>query len=230
MSNMKKLCITCANQFSVDKGREDIKNCSLDCRRKQESVGKILIKTCQMCNKLFKRPHNVRGAAWDSRRCCSSKCRNVWIVKAEIGFKKGHLPYSDKNRFLIGDTPWNKGLLGRQPWMNTSGLLRKKGKDHLNWRGGVSSLVEKIKSLRKYREWRTSTFKRDNFTCQFCGQKGGTLHADHIKPFSWIMSDNKVTSILKSKKCLELWDISNGRTLCVACHKKTDTYGYRSVR
>jgi len=25
--------------------------------------------------------------------------------------------------------------------------------------------------------------------------------------------------------CDELWNINNGRTLCIGCHKKTDTYG-----
>ena len=28
----------------------------------------------------------------------------------------------------------------------------------------------------------------------------------------------------KAKKCKELWDINNGETLCIACHKKTDSY------
>ena len=27
--------------------------------------------------------------------------------------------------------------------------------------------------------------------------------------------------------CEELWNINNGRTLCIQCHKLTDTWGYR---
>jgi len=30
--------------------------------------------------------------------------------------------------------------------------------------------------------WREKVFKRDNYTCQVCGKKGGYLIADHIKP------------------------------------------------
>ena len=31
-------------------------------------------------------------------------------------------------------------------------------------------------------------------------------------------------------ECTELWDLENGRTLCVPCHKLTDTYGGRCVK
>ena len=39
---------------------------------------------------------------------------------------------------------------------------------------------------------------------------GGKLNADHIKPFSLFPELR--------------FDLNNGRTLCVECHKKTDTY------
>ncbi len=53
-------------------------------------------------------------------------------------------------------------------------------------------------------------FVRDDYTCVWCGQLGGTLNADHIKPFS-------THPELR-------FDLDNGRTLCVECHKQTDTY------
>lgn len=63
-------------------------------------------------------------------------------------------------------------------------------------------------------EFRTAVFKRDNYTCQLCGQRGGRLQVDHIKPYCAFPE-------LRT-------DISNGRTLCVSCHKKTDTYGSKA--
>ena len=42
---------------------------------------------------------------------------------------------------------------------------------------------------------------------------GGVLHADHIKPFAFFPSLR--------------FDLENGRTLCVECHKKTPTFGGR---
>ena len=62
-------------------------------------------------------------------------------------------------------------------------------------------------------KWRRDVFQRDNYTCRFCGKVGGKLNADHIKPFSLFPELR--------------FDINNGRTLCVVCHRKTDTYGLK---
>lgn len=73
-----------------------------------------------------------------------------------------------------------------------------------------------IKSKRPQYEntlWRKQVFERDDYTCQNCKTKGGKLQADHIKPY-FLYPDLR-------------WDINNGRTLCVDCHKKTDTYGLK---
>lgn len=64
------------------------------------------------------------------------------------------------------------------------------------------------------REWRVMVFERDNFTCQICSQRGGRLQADHIKP---VCAFPELRHVL-----------SNGRTLCVECHKSTETYGSKA--
>lgn len=56
----------------------------------------------------------------------------------------------------------------------------------------------------EYKKWRASVYKRDNFTCQDCGVRGGELNAHHIKPYSKFIN-------LRT-------DINNGVTLCVDCH------------
>ena len=63
----------------------------------------------------------------------------------------------------------------------------------------------------EYRLWREAVFLRDNHTCIWCGQRGGRLQADHIKPFSLYPELR--------------FALDNGRTLCEACHKTTDSYG-----
>lgn len=64
------------------------------------------------------------------------------------------------------------------------------------------------------REWRERVFKRDDFTCQSCGVRGGRLEADHIKPVSGFPALRH--------------ELANGRTLCVDCHKRTETYGSKA--
>ena len=89
------------------------------------------------------------------------------------------------------------------------------GEKHPQWRGGVTPINEKIRRSLPYKAWRTTIFQRDDYTCQDCSKRGGKLHADHIKPFC---------------NYPELrFEISNGRTLCDACHKQTPTYGRRAL-
>lgn len=58
----------------------------------------------------------------------------------------------------------------------------------------------------QYKEWRMKIYLRDNFTCQICGEVGGELNAHHIRFFA------------KYPKLR--FNVDNGITLCVSCHKE----------
>ena len=76
----------------------------------------------------------------------------------------------------------------------------KRGKNHPRWKGGYS----KTRDCADYREWRTSVFEKDDYTCRFCKDRGGELNAHHIRYYS---------------KCEDLrYNINNGATLCKPCH------------
>ncbi len=110
-----------------------------------------------------------------------------------------------------GRIPWNKGLTGI--WT---------GEKNPRWKGGISSLVNKVRTCKKYKEWVKECYQRDNWTCQICSKRGGDLNVDHYPVmFSKIMETKKITSYEQALDCKELWDTSNGRTLCVKCHRKT---------
>lgn len=86
----------------------------------------------------------------------------------------------------------------------------KSGSKNPRWRGGITTENRRIRKSPEYAAWRKSVFERDDYVCQLCGERGGDLHADHIKPFC-------------AHPELRL-ELSNGRTLCVACHRKTPTF------
>lgn len=100
---------------------------------------------------------------------------------------------------------------------------------HKNRNSGKYKADYAIRRYPIYQDWRTSIFERDNYTCVECDVRGGELHADHIKPFAIIIYENKLDTLEKMMECKELWDVSNGRTMCAPCHRKTDTYGRRSI-
>jgi hypothetical protein len=92
------------------------------------------------------------------------------------------------------------------------------GKNHPRWRFDLTNEDREENSNRNYNpkswRWRNKVYKRDNFTCQKCGDnKGGNLIAHHM--YSW--NDHPKLRYVKN----------NGITLCENCHKKFHhIYGY----
>lgn len=90
---------------------------------------------------------------------------------------------------------------------------------HLAKNRGIKPRTYHLKKRDKHggvldKEWRDAVFKRDKWTCQRCGKIGCRLQAHHIMPY---------------KKYPELrYDVDNGQTLCISCHKLTDSYGWQN--
>jgi hypothetical protein len=101
---------------------------------------------------------------------------------------------------------------------------RNIGKNGSNWQGGITQLNRVIRDRFEYHSWVSAVMTRDNWTCQTCGKRGGKLHAHHKKGFALIIKENNIKTIEEAINCAELWDINNGITLCVECHKETENY------
>lgn len=126
------------------------------------------------------------------------------IGLANKGKKKP--PFTAEHRYKLGSSRRGKKLP-----IEIRRKIGKKGKEHWNWQGGIKPVNERIRSSIEYKLWREAVFARDDYTCRFCGQRGGELQADHIKPFAYFPELR--------------FAIDNGRALCVDCHRKTPTWG-----
>lgn len=85
----------------------------------------------------------------------------------------------------------------------------KKGENHHNWNPNITQEErENGRYIEGYDDFIKGVYKRDNYTCQVCGQEGNghNLNAHHLDGYNWC----------KEKRT----DINNGITLCDKCHKE----------
>jgi 5-methylcytosine-specific restriction endonuclease McrA len=82
----------------------------------------------------------------------------------------------------------------------------KRRENSYQWKGGIDLYPYHHLKRSEYKIWRLEVFKRDNHTCQMCGAKQAFLHPHHIKSYTHFPELR--------------YEVDNGTTLCVDCHKK----------
>jgi thymidylate synthase (FAD) len=104
---------------------------------------------------------------------------------------------------------WNHGVRGYKVNRVLTDAERQKiresrsGKRSNWWKGGVTS--DRMNIGRWTTEQAPKVHAKNNWTCQSCGERGGKLHAHHIKP---VVSHPELAR-----------DFDNLTTLCVSCHR-----------
>ena len=157
-------------------------------------------------------------------------------VAAELGgmtsgFVVGHMikhnvpRRSRKDAALKGEANPMFGKRGA----DTTMYGRRGPKSHM-WKGGKNSINNQVRECYEYDQWRKACFERDSYSCQHCNQRGGTLNVDHIKQLAQLILEYNITTMKNAYSCPALWNIDNGRTLCVPCHKQTETYGRVDIK
>lgn len=172
-------------------------------------------KNCKQCGESFTKKANLGKKNWELKKYCSRKCSHI-AQKGVLGKLKHTEDF--KKSVSLRHTGKKVSLETRKKLSES-----KKGAKNHNWKGGISTEYHLQRASMENRLWRTAVFERDNYTCVWCFRKGGwsktdkrqiILNADHIKPFI----DYPELRLA----------IDNGRTLCVDCHRTTDTYGRKS--
>lgn len=155
---------------------------------------------------LFKKGH-IGYKAW------LGKTRNLETNKKISGTLKGRpLTEETKNKMSLSRKGkpqlWHRGV----PSWNRGLKSTITGEKHWNWQGGIS---KNRRDDWQHKLWAKEVKKRDDYTCQICEIKGGKLEADHLKSY-------------RNYPDLR-YDLNNGRTLCVPCHRRTPNYGLRTI-
>lgn len=213
---LTKNCLVCGKEFTKHNKTNANKFCSRKCvYLHQDKRIEISCKVCSVKKRI--------KLSDDGGKFCSLNCYHLWMKgrsnKSSTKFKKGSKLSEETKNKMKGRIPWNKGI----EWHEM------RGKNHPLWKGGKTKLAAAIRTTYEYKKWLHNCLKRDSFTCMKCGNhnsKGNraSLHVHHLEPFSKLLDKMDVDSLDKARKCDELWKISNGQTLCIPCHKQTDSY------
>lgn len=197
-------------------------------------------RNCQTCQKTFHYPRGANHAGkYCSRLCMSVAFRNRQDYHCQVcATAVTRTAATKRSTIFCSNSCYSKSLRGKPSPRNSRVSLTcvqcessftvkqyrlEEGAKFCSQAcssssrlGGKTTADERVRRSAQYKQWRTAVFERDNYTCVSCGQHGGYLNADHIKTFAYHPELR--------------FDLTNGRTLCVPCHKKTDTYGFKAWR
>lgn len=156
------------------------------------------------------------GMVKPNRKFCSKSCRTTFQnLNNNPIYHKGVVEKINNSKKNMDKKNYKWSKERRIKWAK-----KLEGSNSRFWKGGLTDENRKHRNSVQYQIWREAVFARDNWTCQECGARNGNgftvkLNADHIKP--WALYP-------------ELrFAIDNGRTLCLACHLQTDTFGHRAL-
>lgn len=190
----------------------------------------IMNKICNNCNKEYTKPDWCSKVNWVKRKYCTRECSEVntaFKLGDRINLGRKHPPeYGERISELKKGIPSGKysrvdfeclqcskvfkiqqNRIGKAKYCSRA--CHYKARDF-----GLTTKHYRIRRSSRYKQWREAIFERDDYTCQMCFTRGGILNADHVKPFA-LFPDLR-------------FDLDNGRTLCLPCHKLTPTYGAKT--
>ena len=225
----EKVCPICKEKFKPRRNSQ--KYCSAECRAKS-TTKKITIE-CSYCGEEISVTANAYKR--NKHHYCSKDCRykhqkEIFKGKNNPNYKNASINVmcsNCKKSFSIlkcntknSDGTTKKNFYCSQECKSEHQKKILKGENNPNYgkgekiRGNKNKMWnpnkpqeerEKGRIIQGYKKWVYSVYKRDNYTCQCCGKRGGDLVAHHLNSYNW----DKEHRI----------DVNNGITLCEKCHR-----------
>lgn len=205
MNTLNRTCSLCSKHFYYPPGANHPgKYCSRDCRDK--AITTIPDALCLTCGSPA-HPPKGNGIRQRGKKYCSPECY-AESLRGKPSARNTRVSLLCERCGALKEIKAYR--VGEYRYCSRSCYSADRAEN------AVTPELERLRHSAEYREWRTAIFVRDDYTCQGCGQRGGTLHADHIKAFAHYPELR--------------FDVSNGRTLCVPCHKDTPNFGFKAWR
>lgn len=215
----RKVCKICGlslplTDFFKKKGSKD--GLMSHCKKCEMERRNVYTNTCIYCGKEFKTSH-------ENQVYCSMDCKNKDYGKKHPGELSHRYSKIECKCYVCGKTilrtksqfeKYDRVYCSKECQSIDYGeRLQKENNPHWNENKSDEERQDDRKYI-EYNQWRESVYKRDNFTCQCCGDStGGNLNAHHL---------NSYNSDIEHRTAIE-----NGITLCESCHKKYHKlYGY----
>ena len=175
-------------------------------------------KICKNCNKTFE-------VNRDRIIFCRKGCATQFRMVNGLAKKMGQL---NKDRMLGIKLPLEvceKIRLGHLGKKHSNSTLQKMSEAQRKRFGTyfreILSKKDKnfLRKTKEYKEWRNKIFQRDNYKCVSCGGKK-PFEVDHYPiSFAKILRKFNIKTLVEALRCKMLWNIKNGRVLCIPCHR-----------
>ena len=177
-------CAECRKEFKdYHRKRADRKFCSTECgyKNKQRRVNV----NCEYCGVEFEAHayYLKRGKG----KYCSRLCYSRWKSENWVGENNPH--YGETKSFEHRRKISESNLKTKAP-------LRKQER----------SVLRDLRKSFEYNEWRIKVYKRDDYTCQMCGDRGNGLKIDAHHTLSFVDYPE------------HRFNVDNGITFCKECH------------
>jgi hypothetical protein len=239
-------CIQCEKEFECFKSSQQI-CCSKECREKYINRTIKIKEECTIC-------HSIKYVVPSRHRtempiCNKPKCKSALMSMQKMGennpnyigrvrntncivCKKEYKDYMGNSIFcslecrgkwqeenLCGE---NNPFYGHHHTEEVKRVISEK-----NRKGWNENINRAIRGFNRYKVWRKSVYVRDDWTCQVCGIRGGSLHAHHIKELYKLIEEYPDIEAKYIEDPFGLmdddyfWDIENGQTCHVECHYET---------